>query len=240
MLVYAPFPHAEIAVVLQEARLGARDGPVRSVGTSASGRAGVVELRIGRTRYRFLKAVRPRCSWDGESWVCWSPELGSEHHGRGETPDSARGDWEQRVHAEFQRLYAKRPFEMSYNERSRWQSLLRVIDVYYYRETASLSLQLIGQVRWGTRPYPSKINWIDGTRDAIRLDRVPPELAGCKPGQWIEADVRREPGTNRLICIDQVRRISTLHRLTEMQLARHWTEMPMADLPESDWEWPAE
>lgn len=238
MLAYAPTLAADNSMMMQEMGLGACDKQERSLSTSATGATVRPGLRVGPTHYEFLRQVRALHSWEGDGWVCWSPEVGWECNGRGETPLLARQEWERKVHATFQLLYGKRPFEMSDSERTQWQNLVAAIDVCRYRATAPVSLRQIGQVRWGNRPYPSKIVWVDGGEDQFSLEQVPGELAGCRSGRWIEADVQRDPLTGRLIRIDHIQRIAEVRRLTQSQAAEAWEALPKAHLPTCEWEWP--
>lgn len=240
MFAYAPSHAISHAMTLEEAQFGATDGPTAASGTSASGVVRLRDLSVGSARYEFLKPLSARHSWDGDAWICWALEPGLPYKGRGETPALARQEWACLLHADFQRLYAMRPFEMSEADLRRWQSLLRIIDVSQYRESTPVSLREIGQVRWDTRPYPYKIQWIDGRYDLIELNLVPPELAGCKPGQWVEADVRRHPRTGCLVQIDHVQRIATIREPSEKQLDQYWQDLPKAETEECDWDWPAD
>jgi hypothetical protein len=238
MLAYVPTLAADSSMMIQEVGFGACDKQERTLSTSASGATVRPGLRVGPTRYEFLRQVRALHSWEGDEWVCWSPEVGWECDGRGETPLLAGQEWERKLHATFQLLYGKRQFEMSESERKQWQRLVAAIDVCRYRESTPLALRQIGQVRWGNRPYPSRILWIEGGEERFSLEQVPAALAGCRPGQWIEADVQRDPITNRLICIDHIQRIATVQPLTELQAAQAWAALPKSDLPRREWERP--
>jgi hypothetical protein len=238
MLAFAPTLTPDSSMMMQEMRLGALDKPDCALATNASGAAGLMYLWVGSTRYEFVKQVRVLHSWEGDEWVCWSPELGWGCDGHGDTPLLARQDWERTVHATFQILYGMRPFEMSESERKQWQHLVAAIDVCRYRETTPVCLRQIGQVRWGNRPYPSKIVWIDGAEEQFSLEQVPSELAGCRPGRWIEADVQRDPVTGRLIRIDHIQRIAEVRPLTEPQVSETLEALPKADLPKREWDWP--
>ena len=239
MLAFAPQQAVEAVSMRQDIQMGALDAPSRVVGTSATGMGGLMGLRIGPARYEFLKQIHLAFTWSGRAWICWSPDLGWEYESQAETPAGAQGEWERLVHADFQRLFAKRPFQMNSDENTRWQSLVSIINTQHYRDSTPLLLRQIGQVHWDRTPYPSRIKWIEGAEDRIELEHVPAELAAYKPGQWVEADLRRHPITNRLLRIDQVRRIS-VPRLSENQLGDEWKSLRKADLPTTEWDWPSE
>lgn len=239
MLAFAPQPAVEAVSMRQDIQMGALDAPSRGAGTSATGMGGLIEFRIGSARYEFLKQIQLAFTWSGTAWICWSPQLGWEYEGRAETPAGAQREWERIVHAHFQRLFAKRPFQMEGDESARWQSLAGIINAQHYRDSTPLLLRQIGEVHWHRTPYPSRIKWIDGTEDRIELEHAPAELAAYKPGQWVEADLRRHPKTNRLLRIDHVRRIS-VPRLSENQLDDEWRSLRKADLPTTEWDWPSE
>jgi len=195
-------------------------------------------MDVGPAHYDFLEAVQLVSSWNGDGWTCWAREIGLAYEGEGSTPREARQNWERLVHADFQRLYAMRPFEMEEPDRAKWASLLSVIDVNGFRERSPLSIRQIGRVRWRHFPYPVEIDWIDGGAEKVPMDKAPPEFAGYKPGQWVEAVCRREPGTRQLIQIDYIQKIATVHRPSNRELQRRWTDLPRADLPETGWDWP--
>jgi len=236
MLAYAPIAALEPIPIVRDVQLGARDKPDRTASTSASETDAVRELRVGGTEYRLLRPVQLAHSWSEEGWVCWARDAGLPYRGRGATVSEARRDWTRQFHADFQGLYAKRPFEMQADEVEGWHRLLALIDVQRYRAHTPVVTREIGCVRYGRLPYPSMIRWIDGRRDRISLEQVPPEVAGFRPGQWIEAVVQRAPTTNELIRIDNVWRIQTIHSPGDLE--QEWRDLPVAELPASEWTWP--
>lgn len=213
-----------------------------ATGTSIAGlgiteRTLITEIKIGTIRYKLLTPLHIIRDWLERSQICWAEGL-SDYHGKGDTISEAEQNFKESIHLDFQRLYRKRPFEMDESERKRWRSLLNVIDVLHYRQTTPLSLREIGCVSYGRLSYPTKIEWIDGRIDSITFDMVPPELVECRTGQWIETIVKRNPVTKKLICIDHIQKIKSIHIPKESPPQEEWESMPRADLAESEWNWP--
>lgn len=236
IIAAAPSPPAFASVELDDGSASSR-APDRA-GSSRTGSDVLHEITCGTTRYRLRKGLYLRYSWSAEAWYCWADDFGPRYIGHGETPPAARQACAETIHAAFQRLYAMRPFEMLDSDRAEWHLLVAYIDVLHYRETSPVAAREVGVVRWGAKPFPSKVHWIDGRRESFQLSEVPAELAGCSPGQCIEAIVERDPSTGRLRRIQYVQKIPTIHALSPSQLAEAEERMPAADLPEAAWEWP--
>jgi hypothetical protein len=203
------------------------------------GAAGEVlrDLQFGKTIYRFLKQIalnNIRNSETGE-WACWSSELNASIWGKGDNSQSAREDFKTQLHTVFQRLYHMRPFEMEELERDQWQRLVNVIDVHNYRTTTPVVVQEVGQVSFGKIARPYRVKWLTGHNYIIDPGKVAPELMSMKPGQYIEAVVKRDPVTHRELEIVSVRPIS-FHLPNETAAKRIWDDMSAADLPEGGWE----
>jgi hypothetical protein len=197
-------------------------------------------LEFGATNYRFLrgigiKSVRDYITGD---WTCWSLDLEDDTAqiiGKGDTFASAEEDFKNQLHASFQRLYRKRPFEMNQQEQKQWQRLFNVIDVYHYRTTTPIVVQEIGQISFGKISRPYRIKWLTGHNYIIEPNRVPDELMSMKPGQYIEANVKRHPLTHKELEIVSARPIS--FRLPNNKEAEKiWNNMPAADLPAGGWD----
>ncbi len=206
--------------------------------TSTSGGEFLKDIRFGGTSYKCPSGMRLYYQFSELRWQCWARELGAICVGEGETIKDAREDWLKRFHAEFQRLYSMRPFEMTAEDADTWQSILNTVDVVEYRLHLPLSLSEIGCVRYRKMPYPSQIYWIDGRREKFSLNQVPGELAGCKPGQWIEAIVEREPQSGMLRKIVHVQRIPSPVPENAASIRAAWEKMPTAELEDVDWDWP--
>jgi hypothetical protein len=207
-------------------------------GTSVTGKQLVHNIRAGSASYELIRPVQVNFTWVGNMWMCWSDDFGFAYVGTGESLPSAYSNWENLVHVDFQTLYHRRPFEMAPEEQKRWNLLVGTIDVLHYRQNTPLSLREVGCISWDKYQYPTRINWINGSSDYFSLSQVPPELAECKPGQWIEAVVKRHPVTNRLLTIEHIQKIKSLFMPSPSQLNRDWESVPRADLPKTKWDWP--
>jgi hypothetical protein len=237
MFLSAQIPSTYSVAMAQNIYAGAKDTELLPKGTSVSGRVRINRIDVGPTVYDLLRPILVNHSWQ-DSWLCWAPDFGFAYIGKAEVLPKAYLNWQELLHADFQKLYSKRPFEMTDAERDRWQLLVTVIDVVHYKQSTPLSVREIGCISFGKRSYPTVIKWIDGRSEAVSLGQAPPELAHCKPGQWIEAIVKRDPLTNRLVAIDHIEKISSLHMPSPAKLTNEWEAMPKAKLPHSEWDWP--
>lgn len=194
--------------------------------------AGFVE--VGDALYVFVRPVHLILYARGGHWACRAKGLESMACGMGKTRAAARHEWEMNFHATFQRLYAKRPFEMDQTEAGIWQSIVNIIDMNEYQESATMEMREIGQVRYRALSYPCEIRWVDGRRERFALSQVPRELAGYRPGQWFEATVERT-FEDKLIRISRCGRIA---QVADRVPPEFRDEMAPADLAEADWTWP--
>lgn len=211
---------------------------VPHTGTSMTGKQLVHNIRVGSTSYELIRPVQINFTWIENTWMCWADELGFTYFGEGETLPESYNNWENLVHVSFQILYHKRPFEMIPEEQKQWNLLISVIDVLHYRQNNPLSVREIGCISFGMYPYPTKIEWITGGSDYFSLSQVPPELAECKSGQWVEAVVKRHPVTNRLLSIEHIQKIKSLFEPSSSLLNSEWESTPRANLPKTKWDWP--
>lgn len=158
--------------------------------------------------------------------------------GRGKTDDEAVEDWKRTVHAEFQRMFSMRPFEMDVADQARWRAMEAMIDIAEYRRTTPIRMRQIGRVEYLRDRYPRAIRWIEGRRERINLESMPPEFSGYRLGQWIEAICERDPLTHRLLRISYVARIPEIRSMTPDEQADFLDTLPTSsDLPESDLDW---
>ena len=126
--------------------------------------------------------------------------------GNGRTPREAEQDWALSIHAAFQELQYKRPFEMTPEERDTWCILASRIDVTVYRNQTPMLVRQFGKIG-RARPYPEQIIWDNGTADEVALHQVDsPDFVTFKAGQPFEAVVARDPVTFQLIRIVHIQR----------------------------------
>lgn len=192
-------------------------------------------LRVGETRYQFVRPVRLNWLPAGRGWTCHMMGL-LGYAGSGETPEQAFEELKLRVHTDFQTLLRKRPFEMDEIQRSKWVRLTSVVDLLHYRTTTPVTTREVGQVSFGRVSRPYRIKCISGQNYLIDVDKVPAELMSCAPGQWVEADFARDPVSHRILAIESIRKIS--FRLpTGVELRVVWENMPTAEIESEEWQW---
>lgn len=157
--------------------------------------------------------------------------------GRGKTLEDARENWMLNVHAVFQDLVCKRPFEMTNEDRKVWSVLSGNIDAAVFRNHTPIQVRQFGRIS-KVRPFPQEIRWEDGTKDEIRLDQVStPEFVTFKAGQPLEAVVARDPVDFRLLRIVHVERKAEPTRLPEGEEAELLKSIGSASvLPAAGWE----
>ncbi len=193
------------------------------------------KFSVGSTVYIFLKPVR-RCYMTVEDeWISYIREL-PIYSGKGKSAEESFEDLKINIHVDFQQLQRIRPFEMNDDEKSRWSDLASVIDLLEYRMTTPVVVREIGQVSYHMRSRPYRIKWITGENYIIEPERVPGDLMACRTGEWIEAVVKRDPVTNRVLEIESINRIR-FRIPTETEIRKFWGNIPLADLPRSDWSW---
>lgn len=193
------------------------------------------DVRVGKACYRFIRPARINYLPADRGWICYVSGLTS-YLGNGETPEQAFEELKVRIHTAFQTLLTKRPFEMDEDEHSRWVELTSVIDLLHYKTTTPVTTYEIGQVSFAKVAHPHLIKWINGTRYRIDPHKVPGELMSYRPGQWIDAVVRRDPVSHTVVEIESVRRISfRVPRKSELKAA--WEAMPEAKLEPTEWAW---
>jgi len=195
----------------------------------------IKEFSMGSTAYVFLKPIQ-RCDIPSEGgWISYIRAL-PQFSGKGQTSEEAYEDLKINIHADFQQLHRKRPFEMSKEENTRWSNLVSVIDVLEYKMTTPVVVREIGQISYGKISRPYRIKWITGENYIIEPQKVPGELMACRTSEWIEAVVKRDPVSNQVLEIETINRIR-FRIPTETEIRRFWENIPSADLPRSDWSW---
>lgn len=193
------------------------------------------EFSVGSMVYLFLRPIQRHDILSEDGWVSYIREL-PKHIGKGQTADEAFEDLKINIHVDFQRLYKKRPFEMTEQEQLAWLRLTNVIDLLHYRTTTPIVMKEIGSISYGMISRPFAIEWISGKTYLIEPHKVPGDLMGCKPGQWIEAVVKRDPLTYREIEIESITKIS-FHLPSETEVKKFWKSLPKADVQTTDWTW---
>jgi len=167
-------------------------------------RSTIDEIRVGFVSYPLRRSLQATyIPGQGDFLVDgFSPAF----IGHGETQGEAHLDWTNAVHAAFQELLHKRPFEMTDQDRRKWNVLSEQIDVTAYRNRMPISIRQFGRVS-KARPYPQEITWEDGSKDKIQLNMVgSPDFVTYKPGQPLEALVERDPLTFQMLRIVHVER----------------------------------
>jgi len=197
--------------------------------------APLARLEVGRSSYRFIARVLASWTPVDKGWVCYIRELTS-YAGKGDTIEQAFEELKLAIHTAFQRLQRKRPFEMDEAEHANWLQLTSVIDLLHYKMTTPLETREIGQVSFEKISRPCSIKWISGLKYIIDPYRVPAELMSCRPGQWIEAVVKRDPITHRETEIESIRKIS-FRIPKEPEVRTFWETLPKAELQSTEWAW---
>ena len=190
---------------------GVRELPFRNYFQTDAMRSVLNDIRVAGVVY----PLRQACATDyipviGEFLVeGFSPTF----IGRGKTPKEAYQDWALSVHAAFQELQFKRPFEMTAEDQDAWSVLASRIDVTVYRNQTPLHVRQFGKIG-RARPYPEQIIWDNGTADEVSLAQVEsPDFITFKPGQPLEALVVRDPVTFQLLRIAHIQRRPSATRL---------------------------
>lgn len=204
-----------------------------------SGRYPITSFRVGTTEYQLRQSttgrVYPARAGTFEFVV---DALAPYVVGRADTPKAAIEDWRNHVHALFQQLLAKRPFEMDADDRARWRALEAMIDSAQFRRSTPIRMRQLGRVEYRHGQFPCAIHWAGGGRERVSLDVMPPEFPSLKPGQWIEAICERDPLTRRLVRVTHVERIPEVRMMSSQQQNQYWDNLPTShSLPESDLDW---
>ena len=211
------------------------DERFRRVFTSDAIRSTFSELCVAGTRY-------PLRAPSSASYIPVAGEFLVEGFsplfvGRGASQDEARENWLLGVHATFQELLFRRPFEMTTDDRQKWSVLSARIDVVVYRNQTPIPVRQFGKIS-KARPYPQQIRWENDEREAIRIDQVAsPDFITFKAGQPFEAVVDRDPVDFHLLRIVHIERRSEPARLSANEEAELLASIGSATtLPAAGWE----
>jgi hypothetical protein len=157
--------------------------------------------------------------------------------GTGDSVQESQDDFCTSVHAAFQDLVHRRPFEMSVNDKLVWETLNGIIDVTVYRNTTPIVVRQFGRI-CKARPYPSEVQWEDGRRESMTLsDVAEPDYVTYCPGQPFEAIVHRDPLTSRLVRVVHIRRCSAPKRLLPAEERAILADAGSAKKLEPDSQW---
>jgi len=194
------------------------------------------ELQVGSIKYplrgklsgRYIRAL-------GELFV---DGVSPVFVGKGSSEQEAIDDFSLRVHADFQDLLYKRPFEMDTDELSKWQKINEIIDVTVYRNITPVVVRQFGVVQFGSLPYPSQIRWDNDHVESVHPAQVDsPDFITFKPGQPIEAFVVRNSLTRELIRISNITRTRSLRTSGEIKKSGLAERIgTSADLPDANWD----
>jgi hypothetical protein len=193
------------------------------------------KLEVGDTVYKFVKCLK-RFDIPSENGFVSRLSGLNKYIGKGDTAEEAFWDLRDSIHADYQQLQRKRPFEMSEEERTRWSDLAKAIDILDYKMTTPLVVREIGQVSYGKISRPHRIKWITGENYIIASDKVPGDLMACRPSEWIEAVVKRDPVNNQVLEIESISRMR-FRIPTDTEIRKFWDNIPSANLPRGDWSW---
>lgn len=162
------------------------------------------ELRVGAVLYPLRSALEMRfIPGRGELLV---DGLSPPFIGRGQSQEESLEDWKGQVHARFQELFRKRPFEMAAAETRDWKLLTDLIDVTVFRNTTPILVRQFGTVS-KARPRPTEITWENGSKESISIEQVDsPDFVIYMAGQALEAIVSRDPvsfALNRIVHVER-------------------------------------
>ena len=195
-------------------------------------------LQVGSTRYPLTTSLTLR-AFPGISpgaWECVVDEFGSAMVGQGSNLSRAARDCREKIHQRFQELLAKRPFEMSVEDKSAWNMLTTYIDLAAYKCNTPFVVRQFGKVE-KARPLPEEIRWDNGRTERVNLKRMPSEFVTYKAGQWFEALVSRNPVTFRLIKVHYTRRSAEPKAMSKSEIAAFCDQLPTTqELPDTDWD----
>jgi hypothetical protein len=160
------------------------------------------------------------------TWHFRVPEFRSNFVGAGRTPEEARRDFEAQVHAAFQKLVKKRPFQMSDSERELWALLATHINVEEYNRVTPVTTREAGRVRRIVSPGLIEVEWLNNRLEQIALETAPPEFATYEVGQSFEAPVERKPGIRGdLVRIGTPTLIDPIEALPAEEVQKFWNSM---------------
>lgn len=188
-------------------------------------------IKVGETSYKLLSPIVTATVYvpDQKLWVC---HTGGKFKYVGiskESREAALKEFELQIHTRFQQLYSKRPFEMIEDEYGEWIKLANTIDLLHYKTTTPLETREVGCVSYWRLSYPYRIKWLTDENYIIDPSKVPAELMSYKPGQWIEAVVKRDPVNYKVLNISSIKKIR-FHIPTDREAQNYWDKIKKIEL----------
>lgn len=199
----------------------------------------VSELPVGPVIYHLRNPLKALIAPSADQR--WEVSLNQFHPrfiGKGESIAIAQRDFLNQVHATFQSLVRRRPFQMDEKQRTDWHTLERLIDVDAYWDCVPVTLLEIG-VLSAITDAGCEVIWLDGVRkEVIPIERTLPEFAEFRPEQWFEALVERQPGSYELLKLRYVRPIEPIRDMSPEEFRQWISTLPSADdVPKSETDW---
>ena len=145
--------------------------------------------------------------------------------GEGKTRPDAMASFEQKFHSRFQNLLAKRPFEMSDEERLEWYAFKVVFDVDKYRRSQPIVMRRFGvainesgrhAVMWEGRD----------DKELVDLGMYPREFPTFATGQPFEAYVEVDQDSRRTIRVLYAKKTSPTKQRTPAENEAFWNSLP--------------
>lgn len=199
----------------------------------------VTQFPIGPVTYQLRDPLKAQIApSDNQGWEFSVDQFRPRFVGKGASIASAQRDFLNQVHAAFQLLVRRRPFQMDEAQRTDWQILERLIDVDAYWDCIPVTLLEIG-VMSAITDAGWEVIWLDGERkEIIPIERTLPEFAALQPEHWFEALVERQPRTYELKKLRYVRPIEPIQAMSPDEF-RKWIDSLSngEDVPKSGTTW---
>jgi hypothetical protein len=154
--------------------------------------------------------------------------------GHGFTQEHAKRDFERKVHVAFQKLFRKRPFQMTTSEHEDWAVLEKYIDIAAYKRATPVIFRETGCVQRVLNSGFIEVKWLNERVEQFSLETSPPEFAAYEVGQWFEAYVERKSGLRGdLLRLSNPVPIEPIEKMEPDELKKFWSEIeplkPTAD-----------
>jgi hypothetical protein len=188
-------------------------------------------IELGHTRYPLIQPVTGVFSPKPNGFSLHMQKLSPTFVGSGKNPAEAELDLKGQIHIDFQRLYGKRPFQMTADERDKWQILSNAIDVPRYIRETPIEERMIGQIEWlknsqhGMGPYV-QIRRLGGEVELIPIEDVSRDMVALRPNDWFEAIIRRSSRSEKIQRVLFAQKIDPIGTLNDEEALKFWDEMP--------------